>query len=66
MKVNELKIGDWVQNEDGSIKGRIVNIDVPRNRVEFSAHTIDAEFVYPLRLPACACSISDIILEKGE
>lgn len=64
MKVNELKIGDWVQNEDGSIKGRIVNIDVTRNRVEFSAHTIDAEYVYPLRLPAC--SISDIILDKGE
>jgi hypothetical protein len=43
-------IGDWVQNETGSIKGRIVNIDTYQNRVEFGAHTIDTEYVYPIPL----------------
>lgn len=43
-------IGDWVQNEIGLIKSRIVNIDAYKNRVEFNAHTIDADFVYPILL----------------
>lgn len=50
METNNLMIGDWVQNQDGSIKGRIVNIDAYKNRVEFDAHTIDIEYVYPIPL----------------
>ena len=50
MKTTDLMIGDWVQNQDGSIKGRIVNIDAYQNRVEFGTYTIDADFVYPIPL----------------
>ena len=50
MKATELMIGDWVQNQDGSIKGRIVNIDAYKNRVEFGTYTIDTDFVYPIPL----------------
>lgn len=50
MKAENLMTGDWVQNQDGLIKGRIVNIDAYQNRVEFGAHTIDADFVYPIPL----------------
>ena len=59
MNPKDLMIGDWVQNQDDSIKGRIVNIDAYQNRVEFGAHTIDADFVYPIPLTA-------EILEKNE
>lgn len=50
MKAEDLMIEDWVRNQDGTIKGRIVNIDAYQNRVEFGAHTIDADFVYPIPL----------------
>lgn len=50
MKVEDLMIGDWVQNEDGSIKGRIANINTHKNRVEFDDHTIDIEYAYSIPL----------------
>ena len=50
MKVTDLMIGDWVQNETGTIVGRVVNLDVYGARVQFAGYTIDADYVYPVQL----------------